>query len=110
MLCFQLGEIDMKLKGKVVFENEIGTNLPRFCVLNILTGVFVDNANKLVEKDEGHMKFAEMEAKDLFIKQLHNRFNEMERKVQKDRKNLKDMSLKEMDRYWEKSKKKNEEQ
>ena len=81
-----------KLNNDKKIKNEIGDLM--FSVINLARFIGIDPEESL---ERTNIKFI-------------NRFNEMERKVQKDRKNLKDMSLKEMDRYWEKSKKKNEEQ
>ena len=81
-----------KLDNDKKIKNEIGDLM--FSVINLARFIGIDPEESL---ERTNIKFI-------------NRFNEMERKVQKDRKNLKDMSLKEMDRYWEKSKKKNEEQ
>ena len=79
-----------KLNNDKKIKNEIGDLM--FSVINLARFIGIDPEESL---ERTNIKFI-------------NRFNEMERKVQKDRKNLKDMSLKEMDRYWEKSKKKNE--
>ena len=79
-----------KLDNDKKIKNEIGDLM--FSVINLARFIGIDPEESL---ERTNIKFI-------------NRFNEMERKVQKDRKNLKDMSLKEMDRYWEKSKKKNE--
>tara|TARA_B100000579_G_scaffold435941_1_gene460512 strand:- start:12809 stop:13588 length:780 start_codon:yes stop_codon:yes gene_type:complete len=81
-----------KLNNDKKIKNEIGDLM--FSVINLARFIGIDPEESL---ERTNIKFI-------------NRFNEMERKVQIDRKNLKDMSLKEMDRYWEKSKKKNEEQ
>lgn len=81
-----------KLDNDKKIKNEIGDLM--FSVINLARFIGIDPEESL---ERTNIKFI-------------NRFNEMERKVQIDRKNLKDMSLKEMDRYWEKSKKKNEEQ
>tara|TARA_Y100000817_G_scaffold48322_2_gene34308 strand:+ start:6827 stop:7600 length:774 start_codon:yes stop_codon:yes gene_type:complete len=79
-----------KLNNDKKIKNEIGDLI--FSVINLARFIGIDPEESL---ERTNIKFI-------------NRFNEMERKVQKDRKNLKEMSLKEMDRYWEKSKKKNE--
>tara|TARA_B100000287_G_scaffold98177_1_gene90228 strand:+ start:498 stop:1271 length:774 start_codon:yes stop_codon:yes gene_type:complete len=79
-----------KLNNDKKIKNEIGDLM--FSVINLARFIGIDPEESL---ERTNIKFI-------------NRFNEMERKVQKDRKILKDMSLKEMDRYWEKSKKKNE--
>ena len=79
-----------KLNNDEKIKNEIGDLM--FSVINLARFIGIDPEESL---ERTNIKFI-------------NRFNEMERKVQKDRKILKDMSLKEMDRYWEKSKKKNE--
>ena len=79
-----------KLDNNKKIKNEIGDLM--FSVINLARFIGIDPEESL---ERTNIKFI-------------NRFNEMERKVQKDRKNLKDMSLKEMDIYWEKSKKKNE--
>ena len=79
-----------KLNNDKKIKNEIGDLM--FSVINLARFIGIDPEESL---ERTNIKFI-------------NRFNEIERKVQKDRKNLKDMSLKEMDRYWEKSKKKNE--
>ena len=79
-----------KLNNDKKIKNQIGDLM--FSVINLARFIGIDPEESL---ERTNIKFI-------------NRFNEMERKVQKDRKNLKDMSLKEMDRYWEKSKKKNE--
>lgn len=81
-----------KLNNDKKIKNEIGDLM--FSVINLARFIGIDPEESL---ERTNIKFI-------------NRFNEMEREVQKERKNLKDMSLKEMDRYWEKSKKKNEEQ
>ena len=81
-----------KLNNDKKIKNEIGDLM--FSVINLARFIGIDPEESL---ERTNIKFI-------------NRFNEMERKVQIDRKKLKDMSLKEMDRYWEKSKKKNEEQ
>ena len=81
-----------KLNNDKKIKNEIGDLM--FSVINLARFIGIDPEESL---ERTNIKFI-------------NRFNEMERKVQIDRKNLKYMSLKEMDRYWEKSKKKNEEQ
>jgi hypothetical protein len=49
-----------------------------FCKLNILTGVFVENANKLVSKDEDSMLMNELEQKAKFMESIHKCFVEMD--------------------------------
>ncbi len=67
-------------------KNEIGDLI--FSVINLARFIGIDPEESL---EKTNIKFI-------------NRFNEMEREIKKDGKNLKEMNLKEMDRYWEKSK------
>jgi hypothetical protein len=49
----------------------------QLCVLNILTGVFVENANKIVGRDETNMMSQEMEERGAFNRALADIFDEI---------------------------------
>jgi hypothetical protein len=52
-------------------------SIVQLCVLNILTGVFVDNANKIVGHDEANMLSVEMEERSMFNDAMAGIFDEI---------------------------------
>jgi hypothetical protein len=72
-LC-QLG-LEWKWVFRLMFM--IYVSVVQLCVLNILTGVFVENANKITGHDEANMLSAEMEERTRFNKTLLEIFEEV---------------------------------